>query len=250
MKAAIRRLLLALCVISVAATQARAEPQSDAHFTGELWKQARPIYAKTLEHPFLTGLRDGSLPRKRFTYYLIQDAHYLRAFGQALNVLAARAPREDWSLTLSQHAIDALKAEREFHNSVLESYGVSQVEVQNSQISPTNLAYTNHLLVTAEQKPFAQGLAAMLPCYWIYWEVGKALQKDGSKNSDYQRWIDQYSGEDYGQTVRQILDMMNAAAALETPDARREMKLLFERSARYEWMFWDMAWREEAWPPG
>ena len=64
---------------------------ADARFTDTLWTSIRPIYAKTLEHPFLKGLADGTLPRARFQFYLIQDVKYLRAFGQALSVLARRA---------------------------------------------------------------------------------------------------------------------------------------------------------------
>ena len=89
----------------------------------------------------------------------------------------------------------------------------------------------------------------MLPCYWIYWEVGKELTQRGSRNPDYQRWIDQYAGEDYGATVRQVLAIMNAEAAGLSERSRQGALALFETSARYEYMFWDMAWREEQWPP-
>jgi thiaminase/transcriptional activator TenA len=89
----------------------------------------------------------------------------------------------------------------------------------------------------------------VLPCYWIYWEVGKELVKKGSKDPDYQRWINQYAGEEYGNVVRQVLDMMNAEAARLDAESRRAAKNLFLLSARYEYMFWDMAWREEQWPP-
>jgi thiaminase/transcriptional activator TenA len=105
------------------------------------------------------------------------------------------------------------------------------------------------LLATAYRLPFAHGLAAVLPCYWIYWELGKELRKTGSSNQDYQRWIDMYSGEEYGKTVRQVLAMMNAEASRLDGQTRRELKDLFRTSARYEWMFWDMAWREERWRP-
>jgi thiaminase/transcriptional activator TenA len=62
--------------------------KAQATFTDELWSEIRPVYEKTLEHPFLKGLSDGTLPRSRFEFYLLQDSHYLRTFGQALSVLA------------------------------------------------------------------------------------------------------------------------------------------------------------------
>ena len=236
-----RLLFLALLALSCRA--------ADTRFTTELWAGIRPIYAETLRHPFLKGLADGSLPRSRFEFYLIQDSHYLRAFAQALSVLAAKAPRDEWAVTLHQHAADAIQTERQLHENVLRSFGVSPAAVKDTPMAPANYAYTNHLLAIAYQRPFAEGLAAVLPCYWIYWEVGKELKKKGSRNPDYQRWIDMYSGDDYGKVVRQVLDMMNTEAARLDPESRRALKAHFRTSTRYEWMFWDMAWREEKWPP-
>ena len=160
-------------------------------FTVELWSAVAKIHGRTLEHPFLKGLGDGTLPRARFRFYLLQDAKYLRAYSQALNVLASKAPREEWAVTLSTHAVDALRAERQLHESILRSHGVSDAEMRAAVVAPSNLAYTNHLLATVEQRPFGEGLAAMLPCYWIYWEVGKDLNKRGSTDADYRRWIEQ-----------------------------------------------------------
>lgn len=218
-------------------------------FTTQLWESAGPVYRKTLAHPFLTGMTDGSLPQDRFRFYIIQDSLYLTAFSQALSILASKAPREDWALTLTQHSIDAIKAERELHGKILLSYGIKPEEAARAAMAPANLAYTNHLLATVYRRSFAEGLAAMLPCYWIYWEVGKELKKKGSKEAAYQRWIDQYGDEAYGKTVGQVLEMMNRAAAGASPAERASARDLFIVSARYEYMFWDMAWRTEPWPP-
>ncbi len=220
-----------------------ALPVVAGELTEAMWERIRPIYAKTLEHPFLTGLVEGDLPRSRFEYYLAQDAQYLGAFSRALSLLAAKAPREEWSTILSRHAVEALEVERQLHESLLGGAG------RRAKMAPTTRAYTNHLIASVSQRPFAEGLAAMLPCYWIYWEVGKELKKRGSKNADYQRWIDQYGGEEYGATVRQVLEMMDAEGRTLSGAAREGAIELFEISARYEYMFWDMAWREESWPP-
>lgn len=220
-----------------------AAPAWAGDFTGRLWSSIQPIYQRTLEHPFLRGLADGSLPRSRFEYYLAQDALYLGGFSRALSLLAAKAPREEWSLTLNRHAVEALEVERKLHESLL---GAGR---SAATMAPTNLAYTNHLIATVTQRPFLEGLAAMLPCYWIYWEVGKHLKQRGSKDPDYQRWIDQYAAEEFGASVRQVLEMMETEAQTADAATREKAQKLFELSARYEYMFWDMAWREEGWPP-
>lgn len=235
-----RRLLLCLLCAWPAAAQ---------DFTLGLWQSIGPIYEKTLVHPFLKGLTNGNLPRDRFQFYLIQDRLYLRAFSQALNIVAAKAPREEWALTLTRHSIEAIEAERALHDEILKTWGVPPAEAAQATMAPTNAAYTNHLLATAYRGTFAEGMAALLPCYWIYWETGKELVKKGSKNPAYQKWISNYAGEDYAKSVREALAIMEASIARAGDDERANARALFVRSARYEFMFWDMAWRKETWPP-
>jgi thiaminase (transcriptional activator TenA) len=208
----------------------------------ELWNASLAVYAAILKHPFLTGLNDGRLLQERFRFYLEQDSLYLVAFAEALSVLASKAPRVDWMSTLNQHALDCVKTEKQLHDAILRGSA-------STQMAPTNYAYTNHLLATVHRKSFGEGLAALLPCYWIYWEVGKELKKRGSKNADYQKWIDQYADASYGKTVETVLGMMDTEAGVLSPAQRRACVDLFLTGSRYEYQFWDMAWRMESWTP-
>jgi thiaminase/transcriptional activator TenA len=206
-----------------------------------LWRSAEPIYKKTLQHPFLLGLTDGTLPKERFKYYMIQDALYLRSYSKVLSILAAKAPQEEWALFLNKSAVECLEVEAALHGTWF-----TRAELEAAEMAPANAAYTNHLLAVAYQGTFAEGMAAVLPCYWIYWEVGKELQKKGSKDPKYQEWIDQYAGEAYSASVKQAIAIMNAAAK------GQELSLLkkhYVRSSRYEYLFWDHAWRMETWQP-
>lgn len=224
-------------------------PAFGADFTSQLWTDVRPIYTATTNHPFLLGLADGTLPQRKFQFYLLQDGRYLHVFGRALNVLASKAPRAEWAEILNEHAIGSLKEERDLHQRLLAGFGLSRESMNEVAPAPSNYAYTNHLMVAVERLSFMEGLAAMLPCYWVYWEVGKELKKRGSKNAAYRKWIDQYAGAEYGAVVKQVLDMMNAEAEGAPESIRKSARKLFVLSARYEYMFWDMAWREENWAP-
>src|SRR5262245_63717916 len=156
-------------------------------FTAELWRSIDSIYAAILGHPFVKGLTDGSLPRESFQFYAIQDALYLRDFARALSLAAARAPREDWIIMFDEHAAGALRVERALHESFFAEWGLTPEAVAATPLAPTNLAYTSYLLAVAYAMPFHEGLAALLPCYWIYWEVGQALERLGSADSLYAR---------------------------------------------------------------
>ncbi len=216
-----------------------ASPAQD--FAQSLWKAAAPIYQKTIRHPFLTGLTDGTLPKERFKFYMLQDALYLRAYSRALSVLAAKAPNPEWAAFLNKGALECLEVEVALHGTWF-----TKEELRTAEMAPTNAAYTNHLLAVIHQGGFAEGMAAVLPCYWIYWEVGKELKKTGSKDAAYQKWIDQYSGDAYGASVQKAIAIMNEAARGANADLLRRHYVL---SSRYEYLFWDHAWRLEAWQP-
>lgn len=217
-------------------------------FTGELWSAAAPIYAAILRHPFLTGLTDGSLPRDRFRFYAVQDALYLRDFARALSLAAARAPRDEWIIMFNEHAAGALKVERELHEGFFDAFGLSPEDVAATPLAPTNVAYTSYLLAAAYGAPFHEAVAALLPCYWIYWEVGKELERRGSPDELYARWIGTYASEAFGAVVTAVLACTDAIATDLDGRARAAMLRHFTVTSRYEWMFWDMGLRAEAWP--
>ena len=104
------------------------------------------------------------------------------------------------------------------------------------------------LLAVAYSGSFAEALGALLPCYWIYWEVGKELLARGSPDPLYQRWIETYGGEQFAAIVRAVIALTDR---LGPQLSERERERVTERcvtTSRYEWMFWDMGYREEQWP--
>lgn len=220
----------------------------EGEFTTELWSGIEAIYRAILDHPFITGLTDGALERESFAYYVIQDAHYLRAYARALSVAAARAPTEADIAMFAEHASGAIAVERSLHEGFFRDFGLTEEEVARTEIAPTNLAYTSYLLATAYGGSFPELLGAVLPCYWIYWEVGKALLERGSPDALYQRWIDTYGGEEFAEVVRGVLALTNGIGPELSEVERRRVADRFATTARYEWMFWDMGYRRERWP--
>jgi thiaminase/transcriptional activator TenA len=217
-------------------------------FTGELWAAGEPVYRSILRHPFLVALGDGSLDVRAFRFYVVEDAFYLTEFARSLSILASKAPRDEWIAAFNRDAIETLEAERALHLSYFKDFGLSEEELRAKPPAPTTLAYTRYLLSTACSSSFAEGLSAVLPCYWIYAEVGKALAREGSPSPLYQRWIDSYASEGYEAAVASVLGIMDEASKDESSDARARMKRHFATTSRYEWMFWEAGYRQEAWP--
>ena len=217
-------------------------------FTGELWEDIAGIYAAILAHPFLAGLSDGSLARDAFAFYVVQDALYLQRYAHALAAVASRAPDTAGTQMFAQHAADVITVERELHGSLLADLGIDPATIAAAEPAPTNLAYTSYLLATVTGGSYAEAVGAVLPCYWIYWEVGKRLLGRGSPDPTYQRWIGTYGGADFGATVQDVLAVTDALGPGLGLAERARVHQHFRTTSRYEWMFWDMGYRMESWP--
>jgi thiaminase (transcriptional activator TenA) len=217
-------------------------------WTQSLWTQAQGTYAAILAHPFVTGLTTGALDEASFAYYVAQDAHYLRDYARALAIVAAKAPTHADTGLFAKHAAETVDVELALHETLLAELGLDPALVASTPVSPTTTAYTSYLLATAYGGSFAEGLAAVLPCYWIYARVGAALVAQGSPDTRYQRWIDTYAGDAFAATVAAVLAVADRIGASLGADDDARARAHFATTACYEWLFWDAAWRRETWP--
>jgi len=217
-------------------------------FTGGLWASISDIYGAILAHPFITGLTDGTLPADSFAFFVVQDGLYLKQYAAALAAVASRAPNPGATRMFARHAADAVAVERELHATLLPELGISAADAAAAEPAPANLAYTSYLLATIRGGSYAEGIGAVLPCYWIYWEVGKELLRRGSPDRRYQRWISTYGGEEFGAVVRDVIAEAEATGTSLSAAERTMVRRHFRTTSRYEWMFWDMGYRRESWP--
>ena len=219
--------------------------------TAELWNGITSIYEAILEHPFVTGLTDGTLPADSFAFYVVQDALYLRDYARTLAVVAARAPDTAGTEMFARHAAEIITVERALHDSLMAGLGIDAAAAEAAEPAPTTLAYTSYLLATALSGSYAEGVGVVLPCYWIYYEVGRELLRRGSPNPQYQKWIDTYADDQYGEVVRSVLDAGDALGPSLGAAERARVERHFRVTSQYEWMFWDAGYRQERWPlPG
>ncbi|HEV8678928.1 MAG TPA: hypothetical protein VGQ90_06090, partial [Stellaceae bacterium] len=120
--------------------------------------------------------------------------------------------------------------------------------VAAAEPSPDCLAYTSFLLATAHQSPWEVLIAAVLPCFWLYWDVASAITGNLAPQNLYRAWIDTYADPRFGEAVQMAIDIADRAADGATPAVRAAMLAAFVRSAQYEYLFWDGAYRQRGWP--
>ena len=217
-------------------------------YSSLLWESISDIYGAILAHPFITGLTDGTLPEESFAFYVIQDALYLREYARALTAVASRAPSASAMRMFAGHAAEAIDAELELHGTLLGELGISKEDAARAEPAPANLAYTSYLLATVRGGSYAEGVGVVLPCYWIYSEVGKELLRLGSPDPRYRRWIATYGAQEYGQVVAEVIAELDRVSLGLSAEENARVRRHFRTTSRYEWMFWQMGYAQESWP--
>ena len=213
-------------------------------FSDSLWDLAAPIWEAVKVHPFLRELEAGTLPLETFSYYIIQDYHYLAGFGRCAAAALSAAPGTDMARRLLQRVTTPV--ERPLHGTLFDALGVDMAEVERSQPAPTNLAYQNHMEVAMDVGGMACGVAALLPCPRIYHEVGKILSEPDQPV--FKIWQSSYSEGLLEESTRAWSEVLDELARTAGPDLRESMTEAYLTSSQYEHMFWTMAYNREQWP--
>ena len=213
-------------------------------FSEEIRQAAGQYWDSSFTHPFVTGLADGTLPEKKFRHYVLQDAYYLKHFAKIQARAASKAQDFVTIAELAEHATSTYAAELSLHQSFFEPLGISDETLARFEPAPTAYAYISHMH-HASEGTLGETIAAILPCYWLYYEIGQQLQTTAPASPIYQQWIATYSSDWFERVVFEQIDRLNELAAQASDQERIRMKQHFVRSCYYELMFWEMGWTEE-----
>jgi thiaminase (transcriptional activator TenA) len=217
-------------------------------FSEHLWQSAANLRDAVHAHPFNQELAAGTLPRAAFAHYMVQDSLYLRGYARVLALAAAKAPGADEILECAKAAEVAIVVERALHAGYLDQFGIAAGEVEAAQATPACEAYVNFMLATATTDSFGVLMAAILPCFWLYQDVGTKIAQNVVPNNFYQAWIDTYSDESFAAATLRMRAIVDAAGASAGEAERTRMTAAFLRCAQHEWLFWQSAYVQADWP--
>lgn len=216
-------------------------------FTHQLWQKNLELYGKIQNHPFNQELASGTLKPEIFQHYIIQDSHYLLAYGRALAVAAAKAFEADDVIQFSEGAKVAIIVERSLHSDFMTQFGITKEQFEQTPLTLACHHYTSFLTATAWSESYPVVLASLLPCFWIYAEIGKEIVQHSQENNPYQAWIDTYAGEEFNTAVNNIIATVNDVAAQADERTLEKMHQAYRRGAELEWLFWDSAYHQRQW---
>ncbi|CAM3696666.1 thiaminase II [Marinicrinis lubricantis] len=216
-------------------------------FCEEVRKETDLYWKASIDHPFVKGIADGTLPLEKFRFYMMQDAFYLKHYAKVLAMAAAKAESQEDLIYFLNTAKYITEAELELHRSVFQELNVTEQEFEGFEAAPASYNYVSHMYSAIHNGDVSEAFAAILPCPWLYLEVGQYYKNARPGVSLYEDWIQLYSSREYEASVLVQIDMMNRFADPSMASKRTVLKQHFKKSCYYEWKFWEMAWTLEDW---
>ncbi len=213
-------------------------------------RAAKSIWDAQLTHPFVAALGNGSLPKRKFRYYILQDARYLEELARVFALGAQKAADPDTALRFAKLVEETIVVERGLHETFGRQWKLTPADMRRTPPAPTNHAYCTHMRSVAQTGTLAELTTVALPCAWIYCVVGTHLLRNGPPvaGHPYREWLLLYGSPEFAAVARWMRTLVDTEATRAGQDEKDRMMRAFLTSSRYEWMFWDMAWREERWP--
>jgi len=219
-------------------------------FSKGLRHEVAYIWDRIHGHPFLIEMGNGVLPLDKFRFYMRQDYVYLMEFARCLSLATAKAGDRETMSALASLLNSSLTVEVMMLERLGERLNITPAQLRTTEPAPTNVAYTRHLLFAANSGTIGEIMASMLPCMWTYQEIGERLGAKAAlrENPIYNDWCLVYRSQSYIDLVKWYRDLTDRSASESGAPVREKMKDHFVLSSKYEYMFWDMAYRRETWP--
>jgi thiaminase/transcriptional activator TenA len=219
-------------------------------FVLNAWCEAdRDGWDRYVNHAFVRGLGDGSLPSAAFEHYLIQDYVFLVHFSRAWALAVVKSATLE-EMKLAAATVDGLvNHEMQLHVSTCAALGISEQQLFNATEEPENLAYTRYVMDAGLSGDYLDLLAALSPCVFGYGQIGATLKTGSPSGNPYQNWIDTYAGDEYQQICRDVGSVLDTATTDRLgakPVTNPRWSLVTQRfttATALEVSFWDMGLR-------
>lgn len=212
-----------------------ATPTGD-DFSQSLWADITSQRMAIFELDFIRDLAAGTLSKQHFAYYLAQDAKYLGLYSRVLARASSLAPTETEQRFWAQGAQNCLEVELELHRNWLHGYP------QEAVMGPVTKHYVDHLQAVAFAGSYGEVVAAVLPCYWLYAEVGEVLAcqyRAVGEDHPYGAWLQTYGDDAFAQATKTAIAIADSAAQQGSAQERARMRAAFIHSAQFEVDFFD-----------
>lgn len=208
------------------------------------YELAMPIWKTYFDHPFVKGIGDGTLPRDRFRYYMIQDHKYLMQYARVFALGLVKATLESDLRVFSNLISATLDTENAVHQQNLKELGVTREAIDLTPMALCNKSYTDYMIAEAFKGSLPEIAVSALACSWSYKVIGDHLERTRVADNDplYDRWIEMYTSPGYRGANDEMIALCDRYCAGLPEEHMRRLDAILVDCSVYEYQFWDMAW--------
>ena len=212
-----------------------------------LYESVKEIWQSYLEHPFVKGLGDGTLPKELFRFYMIQDYLYLLEYSKVFALGVVKSKDEKVMKQFATMVHNTLCSEMNIHKNYMKRLDISEEEIKNAVQSLSNRSYTSYMLEVAYNGDVLDILVAILSCAWSYQMIGQHHKKlpGALEHTFYGEWVAGYSSKEYEEETEEIITLTDELGKNISEQRIEELKRIFINCSRYEYYFWDMSYKKE-----
>ena len=216
------------------------------HFSDHLLDTGADVWTAQMEHPFVSELAAGTLADEAFCTWIRQDYRYLIDYASVFAIAGVKARDEETMTRLMGVGHRILADELELHRSFADEHGIPRASLETVEKAPTCVAYTNFLLRTAYEGSIAEIAAAIYPCGQGYLDITDHMAAIATDEHRYTPFIEKYTSDSFRESVAWMREFVDRCAQ-RYPSEREAMERAFLTSAKLEYRFWEMAYRQETW---
>ena len=198
-------------------------------------------------HPFVTEMGDSTLPAEKFRTYFLQDYVFVRDLVSMTALGMSKAPDFDAAARLHGFLTGILDPENDLFMRAFAALGASEEDYSAASASPTTQAFGDFLKKVGLEGDFEDILTVLYVTEGTYLDWGTRLIESGKRpdNPIYQEWIDLHGPKVLGDLVSWMGDHLDRAVL---EPRRPRIETTFLTALRYEYLFWEAAYRGESWP--
>lgn len=148
-------------------------------FTELAREKSSIFWERSFEHPFIQGLVSGELAPEVFRYYLLQDRYYLEHFSKLYFLIAEKSDSEEIQAHLRLNAEELKNGEIFVREGFFKELEIGEQEILETPVAPIAYHYVSHMYRQLIDGSVNSAIAGMLPCAWLYHEIGLRLIEGG-----------------------------------------------------------------------
>lgn len=217
-------------------------------FSRELKSKSAKVWEDGYNHPFVQELGAGKLAKEKFKFYLLQDYLYLLQYAKVFALATLKSDTEKLMINFTKIQYFTLTGEMNVHREYMQKFGITKEEIFSVEPALYSKTYTSNMLSHGLTGGLAEIIATVFPCALTYYDYAKRLKEqyvDKLEANFYKSWIENYASDKFASCFKFFYDTLDNLVSHMSCSQRKNIEKIFISSVEFEYLFWDMAYKQQ-----